>query len=88
MFFSKEIIFSFSNSFSRLVAFRRDSSFLLIKTYVVASDFSDEVLVEKEKDAIRGYVKGYRPAESSLWKNLKLVKYSYEDEELKFEEVN
>lgn len=60
----------------------------MIEAYVVASDFSDEVLEEKKKDAIRGYVKGYRPAESSLWKNLKLVKYSYENEKLKFEDVN
>lgn len=60
----------------------------MIEAYVVASDFSDEVIEEKEKDAIRGYVKGYRPAESSLWTNLKLVKYSYKDSELVFEEVN
>lgn len=59
----------------------------MIEAYVVASDFSEDVLAEKEKDAIRGYVKGYRPAESCLWKNLKLVKYSYDDGQIIFDEV-
>lgn len=59
----------------------------MIEAYVVASDFSEQVIQEKEKDAIRGYVKGYRPAESCLWTNLKLVKYKYDNNELSFEEV-
>lgn len=59
----------------------------MIEAYVVASDFSKDVLAEKDKDAIRGYVRGYRPAESCLWKNLKLVKYIYRENELLFEEV-
>ena len=59
----------------------------MIEAYVVAKDFSDDVVVTKKKDAIRGYVKGYRPAESCLWNDLKLVKYSYENNELNFEEI-
>lgn len=59
----------------------------MIEAFVVASEFSEDVLAEKEKDAIRGYVKGYRPAESCLWKNLKLVKYSCKDGHIVFDEV-
>lgn len=59
----------------------------MIEAYVVASDIPEDVVKEKEKDAIRGFVRGYRPAESCLWTNLKLVKYEYIDKELYFTEV-
>lgn len=60
----------------------------MIEAYVVANDFAQDVINEKNKDAIRGYVKGYKPAGSCLWKNLKLIKYSYADNKLEFEEIN
>ena len=59
----------------------------MIEAYVVASEIPEDVVKEKEKDAIRGFVRGYRPAESCLWTNLKLVKYEYIDKELHFTEV-
>lgn len=59
----------------------------MIDAYVVASDFSEEVIINKDKNAIRGYVNGRGSAESCIWNNLKLVKYSYNGTELDFKIV-
>lgn len=59
----------------------------MIEAFVVANKIPDDVVKEKEKDAVRGYVKGYHPAETNIWKNLRLVEYEYSNGKLCFSEI-
>lgn len=59
----------------------------MIEAYIVASDFSQEVIERREKQCIRNFTKGYRPTVSCTWNFVKLVKYSYEDNKLNFEVI-
>ena len=62
----------------------------MIEAFLVAYDFSDEVKEQKNKIAVRNYVKGTRPVVSMEWDNLKLVKYRFNPEKnrLEFWKIN
>lgn len=51
----------------------------MITAFVVAKDFPQEVISEKEAIGNITYIKGIRPVESAEWKDLTLVKYSYNE---------
>lgn len=56
----------------------------MIQAYIVASDFSEDVISHRNKKCIRNYTKGYRPTISCEWNFVQLVKYTYVDGELEF----
>lgn len=55
-----------------------------IKAYIVAYDFSKEVVEYKNKVCIRNYTKGRRPTIAETWTDIKLIKYRFEKNEIKF----
>lgn len=55
------------------------NDYSMINAFVVAYSFTQDVIDYKNKNAIRQYTIGRRPAKASMWNNLKLVKYSYND---------
>lgn len=61
----------------------------MIEAYVVAKDFSDEVIQLKNDIGRRAFIKGRRPPVTKEWVNLNLVKYGYNEnvEKLEFERV-
>lgn len=59
----------------------------MIQAYIVAADFSEDVVNYRNKKCIRNYTKGYRPTISCEWNFVKLVKYSCIEGKLKFELV-
>ena len=56
----------------------------MIQAYIVASDFSEDVISHRNKKCIRNYTKGYRPTISCEWNFVQLVKYTYVDGKLEF----
>lgn len=61
----------------------------MIEAFVVASDFSQEVIDERNVAARRFYTKGRTPAITHEWMNLRLIRYRYNATTnlLEFEEV-
>ena len=59
----------------------------MIEAYVIAHSFPEEVIEKRNKECVRNYVKGYRPAEASTWNNVKLVRYEFYDDGMDFIEV-
>lgn len=59
----------------------------MIQAFIVASDFSDEVIARRDSECIRNFTKGYRPTVSCKWDAVKLVKYEYDNGELLFTEI-
>lgn len=61
----------------------------MIKAYIVASNYTDEVLQMKEQIAKRTFTVGRRPPITYEWSNLKLIRYCYNEQtgELEFEEM-
>lgn len=61
----------------------------MIEAYVVAADFSEEIIEKRNRECVRYFTKGFRPSESCIWNSLRLIKYEYNQEtgELQFEEV-
>ena len=59
----------------------------MIEAYIVAADFPKEVIEKRDKECIRNFTKGYRPTAACTSNFVKLVKYSFEDEELKFKVI-
>lgn len=60
----------------------------MIEAFVVASNFSEEVIERVRKLCIRNYTKGHRPTVASEWKNIRLIKYSFDNGKLVFSEVS
>jgi hypothetical protein len=58
----------------------------MIEAFSVADDFSDDVVNHAKNAAERNYTIGRRTIRSGRWDNLKLVKYSYDNQlgEFKF----
>lgn len=56
----------------------------MIQAYIVAANFTEDVVNYRDKKCIRNYTKGYRPTISCEWNFVKLVKYTYIDEKLEF----
>lgn len=52
---------------------------------IVAFDFPEEIVGKKDKECLRFYTKGYRPSESCIWDDVKLIKYKYNQENKKIE---
>ena len=61
----------------------------MIEAYLVAKDFSNEVIEYKNEIAKRIYTIGSRPAKTKTWVNLRLIAYSYDasSDEIKFDEI-
>lgn len=61
----------------------------MIEAFVVANDFSQEVIDERNKAARRFYTKGRTPAVTHEWINLRLIRYTYNETMnlLEFKEV-
>jgi len=61
----------------------------MIEAFVVANDFSQEVIDERNAAARRFYTKGRTPAITHEWVNLRLIRYTYNETMnlLEFEEV-
>lgn len=59
----------------------------MIEAYIVASEFSQEIIERRDRECVRNFTKGYRPTMPCTWNFVKLVKYSYEENKLKFEVV-
>lgn len=61
----------------------------MIEAFIVAYDFPKDVIEYKNQICIRNYIRGRRPVMSETWTNIKLIKYSYDEDEEKlcFEEV-
>lgn len=60
----------------------------MIQAFIVASDFSKEVIEYRDLVCVRNYTKGKRPTVSAKWNFIKLIKYEYENSKLIFSEVN
>lgn len=61
----------------------------MIEAFVVANDFSQEVIDERNTAARRFYTKGRTPAVTYEWTNLRLIQYTYNEVTgtLEFEEI-
>ena len=59
----------------------------MIEAYVVASGFSDSVRRKKDRECVRYYTKGCRPAISCIWSSVKLIQYEFIDNKLRLREV-
>lgn len=61
--------------------------YAMIEACIVASGFEDDVIDYKKSVCIRNYTRGRRPTIAAIWKNVRLIKYYYEDCKLTFEEI-
>ena len=59
----------------------------MIEAYVVASGFSDSVRQKRDRECVRHYTKGCRPAIPCIWSSVKLVEYEFIDNKLSLKEV-
>lgn len=59
----------------------------MIEAFVVAYDFSKEVIDYRNEICKRNYTKGRRPTVAAEWKSVKLIQYRYNDGRLNFYEV-
>ncbi len=50
----------------------------MINAFLVAYDFDEDLTRHKQQVAVRKYTIGMKPAKSLEWRNLKLVKYSFD----------
>jgi hypothetical protein len=62
----------------------------MIKAFMVAYDFSKDVIKRADKVGRRTYTIGHRPARSGEWSDLKLVKYTFDQQTglLRFYEIS
>ncbi|MER1987516.1 MAG: hypothetical protein ABS948_16680 [Solibacillus sp.] len=67
--------------------YSRDYS--MIEGFIVASDFSEEVIAMRNEQARRFYTKGRVPAITHEWANLRLIRYRYDEvsNQMIFDEV-
>lgn len=59
----------------------------MIQAFIVAYDFSEDVVKYKNEICIRNYIKGKRPAIASTWNYVRLIKYRFENNKLQLYEV-
>ena len=64
-----------------------NGDYSMIEAYVVASEFSEEIKEIVRKHCIRNFNKGFRPTKFCEWKNIKLVKYEVENDDLRYEVI-
>ncbi|BDR78895.1 Uncharacterised protein [Clostridium tetani] len=62
----------------------------MIEAFVVAYDFSEDIINYRNEVCVRNYVMGRRPAICKTWRSVKLIKYRYDakNEKVLFKEVN
>ncbi len=62
----------------------------MIESFLIAFDFPENINEYKNNYAVRNYIIGRRPAKSSKWNNLNIVKYKYNKElnEIEFIKFN
>ncbi|MGB5823870.1 MAG: hypothetical protein WBH44_07320 [Proteocatella sp.] len=63
-------------------------SYDAIEAFVLAYEFTEEAILEKENICQRNYTWGSHPIESREWKNLRLIKYLFDGEDLKYTEID
>ena len=59
----------------------------MIEAYVVAEDFSKEIIEYKNERCVRYFTKGFRPSIPCIWRNIKLIQYEYKNQELVYKEI-
>ncbi|WP_294377077.1 hypothetical protein [uncultured Clostridium sp.] len=60
----------------------------MIQAFIVAYDFGDDVIEYRNSVCIRNYTRGRRPTIPGLWRNVRLIRYSFSDERgIEFYEV-
>lgn len=61
----------------------------MIEAFLVAYNFTEDVIRYKKEICIRNFIKGRRPAISETWKNVRLIKYSFDNKNhnLTFKEI-
>lgn len=59
-----------------------------IKAFVIAKDFDEEASNSVKRIGVRNYTHGARPAKSSIWRELRLLKYRFDADRLIFNEVD
>lgn len=60
----------------------------MIEAFIVAHDFSNEVINYRNSVCIRNYTKGRRPTIAGVWRNVRLIKYKYENDKIRFYEID
>lgn len=61
-----------------------NKDYSMIEAFIIASDFSEEVISMVKNHCIRNFTKGFRPTQFCVWNNLKMVKYSVIDDDVNF----
>ena len=59
----------------------------MIEAYIIAKEFSKDVIDLAKQFCIRNYTKGFRPSKHHIWNNIKLVKYSVQNDDIYFSTV-
>jgi len=54
--------------------------YAMIEAYLICSDFSAEIIAYKDEVCTRNCTRGRRPIISATWNNLKLIKYTYNEQ--------
>lgn len=62
-----------------------NGDYSMIEAYIIGFDFQNSIKEDIASLIERNYIKELRPAKAEIWKNLKLVKYIFENEKLNFE---
>lgn len=65
-----------------------NGDYSMIEAFIVANDFSDEVIDSVRQHCIRNFNKGFRPTQFCTWNSVKLVKYDATDGNILFTEIN
>lgn len=60
----------------------------MIQAYIVAADYTEEVIEKRNREGVRNFTKGYRPTNSCIWNDIKLLRYRYNGTYIDFEEIN
>lgn len=50
-----------------------------IEAYIVAAEFSDEIIAKSKEICVRNFTVGVRPSIASRWSNINFIKYRYND---------
>ena len=64
------------------------NNYSMIEAYIVAADFSEEAVAARNEICQRTYLSGLRPAVTDVWRNVKLIKYEFTDNELLLTEID
>lgn len=65
-----------------------NGDYSMIKAYIVAYDFAEDLKQNVRDYCVRKYNKGFRPTTFCTWSDVSLVKYRAKDSDIKFDLVN